>query len=159
MTGRSRKENQMTTVAEILRAKGNSTIYSVSPSDTMLAALQLMAEKSIGALLVLEGGDIAGIVTERDYARKIALQGRSSASTRVDEVMTRKVHCVLPRQTSEECMSLMTTNRIRHLPVVDADYRLLGMISIGDIVKEIISAQQFTIDQLEHYISGSAPAK
>ena len=149
----------MTTVAEILRAKGNSTIHSVSPSDTMLTALQLMADKSIGALLVLEGGEIAGIVTERDYARKIALQGRSSASTRVDEVMTRKVHCVEPRQTSEECMSLMTTNRIRHLPVVDGDYRLLGMISIGDIVKEIISAQQFTIDQLEHYISGSPHVK
>ena len=145
----------MTTVAEILRAKGNSTIYSVSPSDTMLAALQLMADKSIGALLVLEDGEIAGIVTERDYARKIALQGRSSASTRVDEVMTRKVHCVLPRQTSEECMSLMTSNRMRHLPVINESRQLQGLISIGDIVKEIISAQQFTIDQLEHYISGS----
>ena len=149
----------MTTVAEILRAKGNSTIYSVSPSDTMLAALQLMAEKSIGALLVLEGGDIAGIVTERDYARKIALQGRSSASTRVDEVMTRKVHCVLPRQTSEECMALMTSNRMRHLPVINESRALQGLISIGDIVKEIISAQQFTIDQLEHYISGSPHVK
>lgn len=159
MTGRSRKENQMTTVAEILRAKGNSTIYSVSPSDTMLAALQLMAEKSIGALLVLEDGKIAGIVTERDYARKIALQGRSSASTRVDEVMTRKVHCVLPRQTSEECMSLMTSNRMRHLPVINEHRELQGLISIGDIVKEIISAQQFTIDQLEHYISGSPHVK
>ena len=159
MTGRSRKENQMTTVAEILRTKGNSTIYSVSPSDTMLAALQLMAEKSIGALLVLEDGNIAGIVTERDYARKIALQGRSSASTRVDEVMTRKVHCVLPRQTSEECMSLMTSNRMRHLPVINEHRELQGLISIGDIVKEIISAQQFTIDQLEHYISGSPHVK
>ena len=145
----------MTTVAEILRTKGNSTIYSVSPSDTMLAALQLMAEKSIGALLVLEGGEIAGNVTERDYARKIALQGRSSASTRVDEVMTRKVHCVLPRQTSEECMSLMTSNRMRHLPVISETRELQGLISIGDIVKEIISAQQFTIHQLEHYISGT----
>ena len=129
----------MTTVAEILRAKGNSTIHSVSPSDTMLTALQLMADKSIGALLVLEGGEIAGIVTERDYARKIALQGRSSASTRVDEVMTRKVHCVLP--------------------VINESRKLQGLISIGDIVKEIISAQQFTIDQLEHYISGSPHVK
>ncbi|QXZ08491.1 CBS domain-containing protein [Comamonas sp. Y33R10-2] len=145
----------MTTVADILRAKGTSSIYSVSPSDTMLAALQLMADKSIGALLVLEGEKIAGIVTERDYARKIALQGRSSASTRVDEVMTRKVHCVLPQQTSEECMALMTSNRMRHLPVINESQQLLGMISIGDLVKEIISAQQFTISQMEHYISGS----
>ena len=149
----------MTTVAEILRAKGNSTIHSVSPSDTMLTALQLMADKSTGALLVLEGGEIAGIVTERDYARKIALQGRSSASTRVHEVMTRKVHCVLPRQTSEECMALMTNNRLRHLPVITESRKLQGLISIGDIVKEIISAQQFTIDQLEHYISGSPHVK
>ena len=145
----------MTTVAEILRTKGNITIYSVSPTDTMLAALQLMADKGIGALLVLEAGEIAGIVTERDYARKIALQGRSSAVTRVDEVMTRKVHCVQPHQTSEECMSLMTSNRMRHLPVINDSHELQGLISIGDIVKEIISAQQFTIEQLEHYISGT----
>jgi CBS domain-containing protein len=145
----------MTTVADILRAKGNSAIHSVSPSDTMLVALQRMADKGIGALLVLEGAAIAGIVTERDYARKIALQGRSSGSTKVEEVMTRKVHCVLPHQTSGECMSLMTSNRIRHLPVVDAQRQLLGLISIGDIVKEIISEQQFTIQQLEHYISGT----
>lgn len=145
----------MTTVAEILRTKGNSTIYSVSPTDTMLAALQLMADQGIGALLVLEAGEIAGIVTERDYARKIALQGRSSAVTRVDEVMTRKVHCVQPHQTSEECMSLMTSNRMRHLPVINDSHELQGLISIGDIVKEIISAQQFTIEQLEHYISGT----
>ncbi|MBV8249230.1 MAG: CBS domain-containing protein [Comamonas sp.] len=145
----------MTTVADILRAKGTSAIHSVAPSDTMLAALQLMADKSIGALMVLEDGAIAGIVTERDYARKIALQGRSSANTEVSEVMTRKVHCVLPHQTSEECMSLMTSNRIRHLPVVNAQRQLLGLISIGDIVKEIISEQQFTIQQLEHYISGT----
>ena len=147
----------MTTVAEILRAKGNSTIYSVSPSDTMLAALQLMAEKSIGALLVLEDGKIAGIVTERDYARKIALQGRNSSSTMVGDVMTAKVHCVLPRQTSGECMSLMTTHRIRHLPVMDEAHKLVGVLSIGDLVKEIISEQQFTIQQLEHYISGTTP--
>lgn len=147
----------MTTVADILRAKNHGQIHSVVPSDTMLTALQLMADKSIGALLVLEDGGIAGIVTERDYARKIALQGRSSASTRVEEVMTRKVHCVLPRQTSEECMALMTSNRIRHLPVVDEQRELLGLISIGDLVKSIISEQQFTIQQLEHYISGITP--
>lgn len=149
----------MTTVADILRAKSNSDIHSVTPSDTMLTALQRMADKGIGALLVLEGPGIAGIVTERDYARKIALHGRSSASTVVSEVMTRKVHCVSPEQTSEECMQLMTSHRIRHLPVVDGHQQLLGLISIGDIVKEIISAQQFTIQQLEHYISGTPHAQ
>ena len=150
----------MTTVADILRAKGNSTIFSVAPSDSMLAALQLMAEKGIGALLVLDHsakGSLAGIVTERDYARKIALQGRSSSNTPVSDVMTRKVHCVLPKQTTEECMSLMTSARIRHLPVMDAEHKLLGLISIGDLVKEIISAQEFTIKQMEHYISGTTP--
>lgn len=149
----------MTTVADILRAKDNGTIYSVTASDTMLSALQLMSEKGIGALLVLDDKRIDGIVTERDYARKIALRGRSSAVTQVGEVMTRKVHCVSPDQTSEECMSLMTSHRIRHLPVVDAHQQLLGLISIGDIVKEIISAQQFTINQLEHYISGGLPVQ
>ena len=150
----------MTTVADILRAKGNSTIFSVTPADSMLAALQLMAEKGIGALLVLDPGakgSLAGIVTERDYARKIALQGRSSSSTPVGDVMTRKVHCVSQQQTTEECMSLMTSARIRHLPVVDAEHQLLGLISIGDLVKEIISAQEFTIKQMEHYISGTTP--
>lgn len=145
----------MTTVAEILRDKGNSAIYSVSPSNTMLDALKLMAEKGIGALLVLEGKSLAGIVTERDYARKIALQGRNSSSTLVGDVMTPKVHCVLPRQTVHECMSLMTTHRIRHLPVLDEQRSLAGMLSIGDLVKAIISEQQFTIQQLEHYISGT----
>lgn len=147
----------MSTVADILKAKGSSSIYSVAASDTMLLALQRMAEKGVGALLVLDEAQIAGIITERDYARKIALQGRSSAATTVGEVMTRKVHCVSPEQSSEECMSLMTSLRIRHLPVVSAHHQLLGMISIGDIVKEIISAQQFTIQQLEHYISGAPP--
>ena len=147
----------MTTVADILRDKGNSAIYSVSPGNTMLDALKLMAEKGVGALLVLDKGALAGIVTERDYARKIALQGRNSSSTLVGDVMTAKVHCVLPRQTSGECMSLMTTHRIRHLPVVDEQHQLMGVLSIGDLVKEIISEQQFTIQQLEHYISGTTP--
>lgn len=149
----------MTTVADILRDKGSSAIFSVSPTNTMLDALKLMAEKGIGALLVLEGKALAGIVTERDYARKIALQGRNSSSTLVGDVMTRKVHCVLPRQSIGECMSLMTTNRIRHLPVMDEAQQLVGMLSIGDLVKGIISEQQFTIHQLEHYISGSTPMK
>ena len=148
----------MTTVADILRAKSSDAIFSVAPSDTMLTAIQRMAEKGVGALLVLEGNTLAGIVTERDYARKIALQGRSSTTTSVREVMTAKVHCVTTSQTTEECMSLMTTHRIRHLPVVDAQHKVLGLISIGDLVKEIISAQQFTIQQLEHYISGTTHA-
>ena len=147
----------MTTVADILRDKGNSAIYSVSPRSTMLDALKMMAEKGVGALLVLDGAALAGIVTERDYARKIALQGRNSSSTLVGDVMTSKVHCVLPRQTSGECMALMTTHRIRHLPVMDENRQLVGVLSIGDLVKEIISEQQFTIQQLEHYISGTTP--
>lgn len=146
----------MTTVADILRAKNNSPVHSVAPTDTMLAALQLMSDKGIGALLVLDGGRIAGIVTERDYARKVVLQGRSSSTTQVQEVMTSQVHCVLPRQTTAECMALMTARRIRHLPVVNTEHQVLGMVSIGDLVKEIISEQQFTIQQLEHYITGSA---
>lgn len=146
----------MTTVADILRAKNNSPVHSVAPTDTMLAALQRMSDHGIGALLVLEGGRIAGIVTERDYARKVVLQGRSSSTTQVSGVMTAQVHCVLPRQTTAECMALMTDKRIRHLPVVDDAHQVLGMVSIGDLVKEIISEQQFTIQQLEHYITGSA---
>lgn len=148
----------MSTVADILRAKNNSPVHSVAPQDTMFAALQRMSDHGIGALLVLEGERIAGIVTERDYARKVVLQGRSSSTTEVQAVMTSQVHCVEPRQTTSECMALMTAKRIRHLPVVNAQHQLLGMISIGDLVKEIISAQEFTIQQLEHYISGAAPA-
>ena len=143
----------MTTVAEILRDKGNSAIYSVSPRSTMLDALKMMAEKGVGALLVLDGAALAGIVTERDYARKIALQGRNSSSTLVGDVMTSKVHCVLPRQTSGECMALMTENRLRHLPVVKHG-KVIGLLSIGDLVANIISEQRFIIEQLEHYISG-----
>ena len=112
-----------------------------------------MADKRVGALLVMEGDAIAGILTERDYARKIALLGRTSMSTLVRDVMTQNVMYVHPTQTSEECMALMTENRLRHLPVVD-NGRLLGLVSIGDLVKDIMSQQQFVIKQLEHYISG-----
>lgn len=146
----------MSQVADILNAKTKRVIHSIAPEGTMLEALQRMSEQGIGALLVLDADQqIAGIVTERDYARKIALQGRSSSATPVSEVMTAVVHCVGPQQSSQECMSLMTQHRIRHLPVVDAQHRPLGMVSIGDLVKDIISSQQFTIAQLEHYISGS----
>ena len=146
----------MTAVTEILKAKGLSdvSVYAISPTATVLEALQMMADKSVGALLVMEGEKIAGILTERDYARKIALMGRTSVTTLVSDVMTRNVMYVGPTQTSEECMALMTDNRLRHLPVVD-NGRLLGLVSIGDLVKDIMSQQQFVIKQLEHYISGS----
>ena len=144
----------MTKVADILRTKGNATVHSVKPDDSMLTALQQMAEHEIGALLVIQERAIAGIVSERDYARKIALKGRNSLDTPVREIMTAHVHCVGPDNTSDECMALMTRQRIRHLPVLDAQNQLIGLVSIGDLVKAIISEQQFTIDQLEHYISG-----
>lgn len=143
----------MTAVADILKAKGDAIVHSIGPDDSVFDALQRMADKGIGALLVMEGERIVGIVTERDYARKIALKGRTSALTQVRDVMTTSVMFVKPSQTSEECMALMTDNRLRHLPVVKDD-KLIGLISIGDLVKDIISEQKFVIEQLEHYISG-----
>ncbi|MHA7307835.1 CBS domain-containing protein [Burkholderia pseudomallei] len=143
------------TVAQILRSKPDSgrTIHMVEKSDSVYNAIKLMAEKSIGALLVMDGANIAGIVTERDYARKVVLLDRSSKATRVEEIMTSKVRYVEPTQTSDECMALMTERRMRHLPVLD-DGKLVGLVSIGDLVKSVIADQQFTIDQLEHYIHG-----
>lgn len=146
----------MTTVADILRAKGSAEVHSVGPEDSMLEALQRMAEHRIGALMVLDGsqpGHIAGIVTERDYARKIVLQGRNSATTPVREVMTASVHCVDAAQTCEECMALMTENRLRHLPVVKHG-KVIGLLSIGDLVKHTIAEQADLIQQLEQYIRG-----
>ncbi|MDB5743808.1 MAG: putative signal-transduction protein with domain [Polaromonas sp.] len=143
----------MTVVADILKTKPDNTVHAIGPDDSVFDALQRMADKDIGALLVLQGGAVVGIVTERDYARKIALKGRTSALTQVRDVMTTSVMFVKPTQTSEECMALMTDNRLRHLPVVEKD-RLIGLISIGDLVKDIISEQKFVIEQLEHYISG-----
>ena len=122
-------------------------------SQSLLATRELISEKDIGALLVTEGEEVVGIITERDYARKIILMSRSSKETPVRDIMTSAVMCVNPTQTSEECMVLMTENRLRHLPVMDGN-KLLGLISIGDLVKSIISDQKFTIEQLEHYISG-----
>jgi CBS domain-containing protein len=133
----------MTTVAEILKSKSHAAVYSVAPQDSVFQALRTMAEKEVGALLVLDGGTIAGIFTERDYARKLALRGRTSMDTPVRDVMTASVLCVRPNQTSEQCMQIMTGKRLRHLPVVEEDGRLLGMISIGDLVKDIISEQKF----------------
>ena len=133
----------MTAVADILKSKASGAVYSIAPTDSVLDALRLMADKGIGALLVMEGSEIAGIVTERDYARKIALLGRTSGATLVRDVMTRDVLFVGPTQTTQECMAVMTENRLRHLPVVDEGGKLLGLISIGDLVKDIISEQKF----------------
>jgi len=144
----------MTSVAKILEAKPDATVHTIAPGASVLAALQLMADKGIGALVVVEGPDIAGIFTERDYARKIALMGRTSSVTLVRDVMTTSVLFVRPDQTSEQCMQLMSNNRLRHLPVVEGG-RLVGMISIGDLVKDIISEQKFIIEQLEQYITGA----
>ncbi len=143
-----------TTVAEILKSKPPSGVHTVTPQDTVLQALKAMAEHGIGALLVMQGEEIAGIFTERDYARKVALAGRTSGDTRVSEVMTSAVRFVRPSQNTDQCMALMTENRLRHLPVVDDAGRLAGIVSIGDLVKHIISEQQFIIEQMEQYITG-----
>jgi len=144
----------MTIVAKILQSKPDATVHTIAPAALVFDALKLMADKGIGALLVTEGEAIAGIFTERDYARKIALMGRTSSVTQVRDVMTTAVLFVRPEQTSEQCMQIMSNNRLRHLPVVDGG-KLVGMISIGDLVKDIISEQKFIIEQLEHYITGT----
>jgi CBS domain-containing protein len=151
--GRRRYGTSMKTAAHLLKSKAHQSVYTITPEASVFDAVQLMADKDIGALLVMDADEIAGIVTERDYARKIVLMSRSSKQTSVREIMTSAVMYVRPDQTSEECMVLMTENRLRHLPVMDAG-RLLGIISIGDLVKDIIAEQRFTIEQLEHYISG-----
>jgi CBS domain-containing protein len=142
----------MKAVRDILNAKGRE-MWSVKPDDTVYQAVELMAEKSVGALLVMEGEKLVGIVTERDYARKIILEGKSSRDSAVREVMTRKILCVTPERTVDECMALMTDKRIRHLPVIEQK-RVVGVVSIGDLVKTMISEQQILIDQLQNYISG-----
>lgn len=143
----------MKTVADILRSKANAQIYTIWPSATVLEALTLMADKGIGALIVMENDKVAGILSERDYARKIALMERSSYTTEVSEIMTSNVMTVSPEQTISFCMELMTEKRLRHLPVLEGD-KLVGLISIGDLVKDIISDQQSMIRQLEQYIRG-----
>lgn len=140
------------TVQQILQQKGNAS-YAVTPDTTVLQALQLMAERNVSAVLVMEGERLAGIFTERDYARKMVLLGRSSGDTPVSEVMTRAVRFVRPAQSAEQCMALMTENRLRHLPVVEGG-RVVGLVSIGDLVKSVISEQQFIIEQMELYITG-----
>ena len=143
----------MSTASQIVRAKPDPAVHTIAPTASVLDALNLMAEKQIGSLLVVEGEAIVGMLTERDYARKMALMGRSSRDTPVRDIMTTQVLYVGPSRTTEECMALMTENRVRHLPVLDGG-KLVGLVSIGDLVKDIISEQRFIIDQLEHYIRG-----
>ena len=142
-----------TTVGQLLRTKGGD-IWSVSKDASVYDALALMARYDVGALPVLEGGELVGIVSERDYARKVILKGRASRETRVDEVMSRDVVTVAPERTMQECMERMTERRIRHLPVV-RDGELIGIVSIGDVVKATIAEQAFLIDQLRSYIQGA----
>lgn len=140
----------MKTVAQMLVGKPTGAI-SINPESAVIDALKLLAEKDVGAVLVMDGTRLVGIVSERDYARKVALKGKSASDTPVSEIMTREVVFVTPAQTNEDCMALMTQKHIRHLPVMDKD-RVLGVLSIGDLVKDMISEQQFIISQLEHYI-------
>ncbi len=142
----------MKSVRQLLDAKGHD-VWSINPDASVFEAIELMATKSIGALIVIEEAGPVGIVSERDYARKVILKGRSSRQTPVREIMTTRVVYAKIDQTVEECMALMTEKRIRHLPVMDGD-DLTGVISIGDLVKSIIDEQQFIIEQLEQYISG-----
>ena len=143
----------MKTVAQILQSKPDQVVHAIGPAASVYEAVKLMADKNVGALLVMEGGKVVGIVSERDYARKVVLLARSSQDTPLSEIMSSPVMYVHPQQTSDECMALMTENRLRHLPVMQGD-RLVGLVSIGDLVKATISEQQFIIEQLEHYISG-----
>ena len=140
----------MKSVKQLVQAKGDQ-VYGIAPEASVFEALKLMAEKDVGALVVTESGRLAGIISERDYARKVILQGKSSHDLAVREIMTAKVVTVHPGQTVEDCMGLMTTRRVRHLPVVEGE-RLLGVLSIGDLVKEVIAEQEQTIKQLESYI-------
>ena len=140
----------MNTVKQLLEGK-TIRLLSISPDASVFEALQLMAAKDVGALVVLEGERLAGIFSERDYARKVILHGKASKDTPVHEIMTHKVVCVRPEQSVEECMAVMTDKRIRHLPVLQ-DKKVIGVISIGDVVKEVISEQRLMIEQLEHYI-------
>lgn len=143
----------MTTVNQLLQIKGND-VWSVTPNTTTFDAVKLMADMNIGSLLVIENGDIVGIFSERDYARKVALLNRSSRTTPVGEIMSSPVVSVRPDQNLQKCMALMTDKRIRHLPVIDDEGELMGIISIGDVVKAVISEQEVIINHLQDYISG-----
>jgi len=141
----------MKKVRDILEVKGRA-VWSIEPAASVFDALKIMAEKEVGALVVLEGSKVVGIISERDYARKVILHGRSSPTTLVNEIMTTRVAYAQPQQNIDECMAIMTEKRIRHLPVMEEN-NLLGVISIGDLVKSFITEQQFIIEQLERYIT------
>ncbi len=143
----------MKTVKEILQKKGNN-VYTVTPDTSVFSALQLMAEKNTGALLVMNEDKVVGIMTERDYARKVALLGKFSKDTLVKEIMSSTIFYVEPKYSTEECMALMIDKRVRHLPVMENE-KLVGIISIGDVVKAVIDEKEFIISQLEHYIKGA----
>jgi CBS domain-containing protein len=142
----------MMTVQDILKGKGVN-VWVISPDARVFEALKLMAEKSIGALMVVEKGKVVGIISERDYARKVILEGKSSKDTPVREIMTSKVYGVQPTTTAEECMALMTEKRIRHLPVFENE-RMIGVVSIGDVVKSVIAEKEVLIEHLQNYIMG-----
>jgi CBS domain-containing protein len=142
----------MTTVQQLLDEKGHD-VWSVGPDESVFDAIQKMATKNAGSLVVMEDGEPVGIFTERHYARDVVLKGKSSPTTPVRDIMATRLICVGPGQTVEECMAVMTENRVRHLPVL-VDNRLVGLVSIGDLVKSIIADQKFTIEQLEHFITG-----
>jgi CBS domain-containing protein len=144
--------NPNATISEILSYKGN-VVWSISPEATVFEAIQLMAEKNVGALLVTENSRLVGIISERDYTRKVMLKGKTSKQTAVREILSGQVIHVSPQQTVEECLRIMTDHRIRHLPVLDGE-QIMGVVSIGDLVNWIISAQNSTIHQLQTYISG-----
>ena len=143
----------MTTVRDILKVKG-AQVHHINPEASVLDALKVMAEHNIGALVVLDHGQLIGIVSERDYARKIVLKGRTSLATPVREIMSSTVVCARTDQSVAECMAVMTTKALRHLPVLEHK-KVVGLISIGDLVKSIIADQTFTIEQLAHYIQGA----
>ncbi len=143
----------MNTVAQILDSKPDQAVYTMKSNASAHEAVRLMAEKNIGALVVVEHGQVVGLVSERDYARKLVFMALSPKDTLLGDIMSSPVMYVRPHQTSDECMALMTQKRMRHLPVIDGG-QLVGLISIGDLVKATISEQQFMIEQLEHYITG-----
>jgi len=143
----------MKTVKELIQAKGNE-YWWVEPETPVLDALNMMAVKNVGALLVLDSGELVGILSERDYARKVILKGKSSKDTPASEIMSENVAYVTPDHSVQECMALMTNRRIRHLPVME-DQKIAGVISIGDVVKAIISDQEFIIEQLDQYVHGN----